>query len=133
MLNVYNVYLDDKVVGTAQLTPRGLFYHVHCRYNIDNGKFYRLCAICGERVVDLGICVPFYDGFGIEAMERITKFDSNEIRFYIVKNNESSEDKFFVLNEEAPFENLEIVMDARFERRNGEAGLIITNHSESLM
>lgn len=129
LLDKYNVNLNDQLVGSVQIHKKGLFYCVRCRCNVNEKALYRLIAICDGRMVDLGICVPFYDGFGVDTMIKAEKIEAKELRFLLKDSSEHREGQFYPLSEEEPFENMELIMNTRFEKRGDICGLIIDTTS----
>lgn len=124
MCKKMNVSLDQKVVGTVEIQKKGLYYQINCRCAIPAGKVYRLQAVCDRRVVDFGICVPFEDGFGVDKRIPAKQLDVANISFHLSTNRSESDMIFVPLDTMKPFDSLENIMDAKFERRDGVAGLL---------
>lgn len=121
----FDVYLDHQVAGFGEIIKQGLYYNVHCRCKLTDNKVYRLLASCGERTVDLGICVPFEDGFGVDKMIPIKKLNEDGIVLHLSRKQDNSDRTFVPLNAEKPFGAMEYLMCAKFERRGDTAGLLI--------
>lgn len=126
MYRKLDVYLDHQVAGFGEITKQGLYYNFHCRCKLADNKVYRLTAVCGERTVDLGICVPYEDGFGVDKRVSIKTIGTDKIGMYLSTEQEKNDRTFVALNEEKPFEAMEYLMTAKFERRGDTAGLMIT-------
>ena len=126
ILNNYaDVHLDHKTVGTANIKRNGLYYQIHCRCNVPDDRVYRLMAKCDGRSVDLGVCVPFEDGFGVDTMVSVKKIGTDSISFYLTDRKESSDEKFIQIKEGEPFDGTEHLMNSRFEMRGNAPGLVI--------
>lgn len=125
MCNKFNVYLEKQIVGTAEIQINGLYYHICCRCKLPTGKLFRLNAICGQHTVDLGICVPFEDGFGVNKRVPVKNLDTENVLFQLSTKQGASNSIFLPLDPQKPFEKMAYLMDAKFERQNGVAGLLI--------
>ena len=127
-MEIMNVSLDQRVVGTVEMQKKGLYYQLCCRCKLPAGKIYRLKAVCEHNTVDLGICVPFEDDFGVDKSVPVKCFDTKIVSFYLFANSGETNDIFIPLETEKPFSNLQNIMDAKFERRDGVPGLLLTKH-----
>lgn len=123
-MNIFDVKLNEKVVGSAEILKRGLYYQISCRCNIPAEKLYRLQAVCDQETVDLGICVPFEDGFGVNKTIAAKKLDTDTIFFHLSANMEESDVVFVPLDTTKPFDNLENIMHAKLVWRDGGAGFL---------
>ena len=65
MRNEYAVYMGSERVGTAQVIIEGLFYKIYCLCQLDGTVPCRI-RVSGEKEMDLGICVPLENGFGVK-------------------------------------------------------------------
>ena len=123
-MKIFEVKLNGNVVGSAEILERGLYYQISCRCNLPAGKLYRLQIVCERGGVDLGICVPFDDGFGVNKTIAAKKVDIDTISFYLTTNVEGSDALFVPLDMRKPVDNLENIMQAKFAWRDKEAGLL---------
>lgn len=62
----FDVFLKEQAVGSARVYTAGLYTCFSCRCRIPNGEKLHLKVSCGESVVDLGLCIPMDDCFGVE-------------------------------------------------------------------
>ena len=128
----YNVYLDEKAVGIVQMHKKGLFYNVHCRCSLHEQSIHRLTADCDGRIVDLGICIPYFDGFGIDTMIKASNLNAGDIKFTLSTEKISEKEFFVPIHVNTHFNNIDIIMYAKFERRNGVPGLYINVSREDI-
>ncbi len=120
-----DVYLDQKIAGTVQIKRKGLYYQIHCRCNVPDDRVCRLVAKCDGQSIDLGVCVPFDDGFGVDTMVSVKKIGTDSITFYLTYKKESGDERFLPMREGEPFAGMEYLMNARFEMRDNATGLVI--------
>ena len=79
-MDTYSILYNDQPIGEALVGKQGLFYRIHCNCRINSGVPFRITVI-GDRKVDLGICVPTGDGFGLTASIPIAKVGNSQIHF----------------------------------------------------
>ena len=111
--------------GTVKVEKQGLYYSFSCRCSIPGKAVHRLVALCGDRRVDLGICVPVGDGFGIEKKVPCKQFADGKPEFLLVSKTERRERKFVPVYPEEPFAYMTKLKNAFMEIRDGQVGLSI--------
>lgn len=124
----YAVYMGNERVGSAAVTREGLYYRISCRCRLSGTVPCRI-AVTGEKEVDMGLCVPQGDEFGIEKRIPIKKIGEGELRFQVLPRHQVSKGIFVAISPEEPFRYIARLKDAYLARRNGQIGLTITNLS----
>ena len=66
MSETYEITYDTVPVGTAQVEKQGLYFLFSCRCRLPDEGLYRIHGCFGEDRVDLGICVPMGQLFGMD-------------------------------------------------------------------
>lgn len=122
----YGVFFGDKSVGKAQVTQQGLYYHVVCRCSLSGEVMYRLEVSCGGKRENLGILVPWENGFGLDTRFPISRVGRGELSFRLLPRHDSLEGRMFVpITPEEPFAYLSRLKDSFLEIREGERGASI--------
>lgn len=127
----YEVTLDGRPAGKAQVTRQGLYYHVVCRCAVSGEEMYRLEAACGEKRLDLGILIPKDRSFGLDMRFPVSKLGEGELTFRLRGKDEPKEGRRFVpVKPEEPFAYLASLKDSFLEIRNAEIGVSLPPDNE---
>ena len=124
---MYEVFEDEKAVGTVEATREGLYIHFSCRCQPVHREMIRLWMICGEQETDLGLCVPMGDGFGTEKRIPAKLCGPGEPRFCLRHKDDTLRGRFIPLSPEEPFQYLHRLETAFLERRGTRLGIVIKN------
>lgn len=120
----YEVTLDGRPAGKAQVTRQGLYYHVVCRCAVSGEEMYRLEASCGEKRLDLGILIPRDSGFGLDMRFPVSRLGEGAFVFRLRGKDEPRESRRFVpVKPEEPFSYLASLKDSVLEIRDGQMGI----------
>ena len=84
MAENYDITYDGASVGTAQWEKQGLYYRFSCRCNLPDEGLYRIHVLCGDKHVDLGICVPMEGAFGMDKKIPVKNIGSGEMTFRLL-------------------------------------------------
>lgn len=125
MEGIWNIYLDEKVVGTCRIWREGLYSHISCRCAKAAEGICRLVMECGDVAMDLGILVPVEGGFGLERKFPAKKLPEGQPRFFVTGPGRQKDEAFLPVREGEVFLQLSRLRDARFARRGGEVGVIL--------
>lgn len=120
-----DIYMGNEVVGKAVIEKDGLYYHIVCRCRLSGEVIYRLIADCNGNQVDLGICVPYDNSFGLEKRIPVKKLGIGEIRIKAVPKHEKTGDSFIPLRPEEPFSYLSQLERAYLAVQGGVTGVVI--------
>lgn len=127
----YEVTLDGRPAGKAQVTRQGLYYHVVCRCAVSGEEMYRLEAACGEKRLDLGILIPKDRSFGLDMRFPVSKLGEGELTFRLRGKDEPKEGRRFVpVKPEEPFAYLASLKNSFLEIRNAEIGVSLPPDNE---
>lgn len=122
----YGVYFGDKLVGKAQVTEQGLYYHVVCRCSLSGEVMYRLEVSCGEKRENLGVLVPGENGFGLDTRFPISRVGRGVLSFCLLPRHDPLQGRLFVpITPEEPFAYLSRLKDAFLEIQEGKKGASI--------
>lgn len=133
MCKRFYVSIEEKIVGTVEIHKYGLYYQICCRCKLPAEKIYRLQAVCEHGVIDLGICVPFKDGFGVDKRIPVKYLNDENIAFHLTTKRETTDSIFVSLDPQKPFKRMECLMDAKFVKMDGVPGLqVSTNQSPTV-
>ncbi len=128
MCDEYAIYMATERVGTAYVTNEGLFYRIRCLCQLTGTVPCRITA-SGEGEVDLGVCVPMDDGFGIKTRVPMKKLGRCELRFCVQPKHRVRTDLFIALSPEEPFRYIQRLRDAYMSFKNGQVGLSFKDQS----
>lgn len=120
----YDVRLNGKAVGQAQVRKEGLYYRFQCQCRL-SGDVCKLEVSCGGKRVSLGVLVPMGDGFGLETKLPVKRIGEGNMEFCIIPNRSVLTGKFVPIYPEEPFAYIEKLKNAHLARQNGQTGVII--------
>lgn len=66
MSETYEITYDTVPVGTVRVEKQGLYFLFSCRCRLPDEGLYRIHGCYGNDHVDLGICVPMGQQFGMD-------------------------------------------------------------------
>lgn len=121
----YAVTFGQATVGKVQVQKQGLYYRFICRCQISGDVVCRLAVRCGGKQESLGIVVPVGDGFGLDTKIPAKRLGEGEPEFLLVPRHELAMGTFVPICPEEPFAYIARLKDAYFERRYGQAGVVI--------
>ena len=122
----YEVTLDGRPAGKAQVTRQGLYYHVVCRCSLSGEVMYRLEVSCGEKRENLGVLVPGENGFGLDTRFPISRVGRGVLSFCLLPRHDPLQGRLFVpITPEEPFAYLSRLKDAFLEIQEGKKGASI--------
>ncbi len=107
-----DVILLGEPVGSAKITREGLYYRFECHCRFPDREIYRLQARCGDRVTELGVCVPMDNDFGLLTRIPVSRLGQGDITV-AVKGQEAAakeapvKDNVFPVEADKPFDHLE--------------------------
>lgn len=121
----YDVYLDNRIIGSVTTAQQGLFCYLSCRCSLPDDKMYKLFAQIKEEILDFGLLYPINDSFGINTKAPLRKLGQGSIRFFV-----SPKDGIEVcvpLNSPSAFPHLSQLEQCRFIMKNGKPYMRIIN------
>ena len=123
---MYEVFADEKMVGTVEAIREGLYIRFSCRCQPSDRDMIRLWMICGEQETDLGLCVPMDGGFGTEKRIPAKQCGPGEPQFCLRHKDDTRRGKFIPLSPEEPFQYIHRLETAFLERRGLKVGIVLT-------
>ena len=125
MEGTYPVKFGQVLVGKVQVQRQGLYLRFICRCKITGDVVCRLTVSCGGSRESLGVVVPVEDGFGLDTKIPAKRLSAGEMEFVLVPKHESAAGTFVPISPEEPFAYIRRLQNAYFERRYGQAGIVI--------
>ena len=125
MVGAYQIFRGVEPVGTVQVEKQGLYYQFSCRCTLRGATMQRIMVACGERKVDLGICVPMGDVFGIDRRVPCKQLGEGKPEFFLIPRVGRAGGKFVPVYPEEPFAYMAKLKDAYLEVRCGQAGIVL--------
>ena len=122
---MYEVFEDEKMVGTVEAVREGLYIRFYCRCKPSDRDMIRLWMICGEKETDLGLCVPMDGGFGTEKRIPAKQCGDGALHFCLRHKDDTLRGKFIPLSPEEPFQYIHRLETAFLEKRGTRLGIVI--------
>ena len=131
MQQEYYVLSGDETIGKVLVQRQGLYYHFHCRCAITGAVKYKLLANCGENTVDLGLCIPHSDGFGMDTKLPIKRLGDGELTFRLIPKHNKPEGEFIPVTPEEPFGYIQKLQQAHLAEQDGLMGIMVGEDQNS--
>ena len=125
MEGTYEIFLGAEPIGEAVVEKQGLYYRFFCRCRLRGTTMQRIMVACGENRVDLGICVPVGDLFGVDRKVPCKRFGEGKPEFFLTPRPCHKGGKFVPVYPEEPFAYMSRLKGAYLEIRNGQQGIVI--------
>ena len=126
MVGTYEICLGAEPVGEAVVERVGLYYRFSCRCRLRGATMQRIMVVCGDKKVDLGICVPIGDLFGVDRKVPCKQLGEGMPAFFLTPRPRHRGGKFVPVYPEEPFAYMSKLKGAFLEIRNGQMGIVIT-------
>ena len=118
---MYQLYLDNKQVGTAMVIKEGLYYRFSCVCNLPMDCIYKVMVSDGSSVVKLGVFIPENDKFRLNSRIPIKKLLGDDLYFIIEKNNVI----ISKVGNNVEFAHLDRLENARLKTTDGQKYILI--------
>lgn len=128
MRKEYAVCLGKERIGSATVKREGLYYRIHCQCQLSGSIPCRI-IVKGEKEVDLGLCVPMGDRFGIDTLIPVKRIGEGDLNFQVLPRHSKQDAQFIALSPEEPFRYISRLKDAYLVRQEGKLGLAFKNRS----
>lgn len=125
LVGTYDICLGTSAVGRASVEKQGLYYRFSCRCNLTGATMQRVMVACGENKVDLGICVPMGDCFGLDKRVPCKQLGEGKPEFFLTPRPGHRNGKFVPVYPEEPFAYMSRLKGAFLEIRNGQMGIVL--------
>ena len=125
MEGIYPVFFGQAQAGKVEVRKQGLYYRFFCRCSMSGDVVCCLVVSCGGKQESIGVLVPGEEGFGLEKSVPCKRFGVGEPEFQLVPRHEASGGTFVPICPEEPFAYISRLKNAYFERRYGQAGVVI--------
>ena len=126
----YVIHFESRQIGTAQVEICGLYFHIKCRCDLPKGSRCRITAQGAGEKVDLGLCVPCGERFGLSKRIPCKKLQG-QLTFRA--EPEKLEQAFVPVFPERECLCLSRLRNARFSLVDGQPGLVFTTGAADLL
>ena len=125
MNGTYPIFRGGEPIGEAVVEKRGLYYWFSCRCVLSGEVIYRLTVSSGDSCENLGIPVPENGEFALKARIPASRLGQGALTVRAVPKHGQLEGKFIPISPDEPFAYLRQLEKAVFEKRNGQAGILL--------
>ena len=115
---MYLILEDGKIIGSAYVEHRGLYWHIACVCKPQIPGRYHIYIDTKDQSLDLGLCVPKDENFVLRTSIPAKSIPHGELCFLLKKKNNAS--NLIPLREHNPFTSLSKLKTARLLRQNGQ-------------
>lgn len=121
----YEIRLGRELVGQANVTRQGLYYHFSCRCKLGADIMYRVTVSCGGHHENLGILVPMGALFGLDTRLAVKRLGEGTLHFQALPKHGKATGRFIPIHPEEPFAYITRLQDAFLEIRDGQMGVVL--------
>ena len=122
---MYQIYLGNEVIGTAQVEKQGLTYCISCRCRLSGEVPYKVVVRCDGKEADLGLLVPENGAFQLKSRLSVKQLGVGEISFHAVPRHVTPDGLFVPVSAEEPFRYLSRLENAFMSQSKGRMGVIL--------
>ena len=127
----YSVFSGGEEIGKVWVHRQGLYYHICCRCALTGAIPYKLQATCAEKTVDLGLCVPKGQDFGVDTSIPIKRLGEGMLSFQLMPRHKKSEGRFVPISPEEPFHYISQLQQAHLSKQDGVVGIVLPGNQNS--
>ena len=120
---MFDIYKDSKVVGTAQVQRKGLYYQFICSCKPPDKGIYRIWVSDGCDELDLGICVPEGDTYTLTKHLPVKLLKGETFNFTLQSKDWKKTGS--TPESEKLFPHLDMLEQAKLSEVNGQEMIII--------
>ena len=131
MQQEYSILSGNETAGKALVRRQGLYYSICCRCRLTGLVRHKLLVSCGENTVDLGLCVPHGNEFGVDTKIPMKRLGGGELTFHLVPKHNELTGKFAPVSSDEPFGYIRRLQEAHLARQDGLIGVILTEDQNS--
>lgn len=124
MESTYPIYYQGQIAGTAELAKEGLYWRISCRCQLPIMGKHTVKIQQEVSLINLGLCVPYENGFGLKTRISAKKIGPGSIRFLLCKEEKG---QFIPLT--IPFAYIKIIPKGTLRFENGQYGVYISEAS----
>lgn len=129
MEELYDIMLAGESIGAATVSREGLYYKFCCRCHLTGDVIYRLSVSCGSKTVDLGVCVPVDNGFGIETRVPVKQLGEGKLSLSAVPKHQQLRGRFVPICADEPFDYITRLQQAYLEVRGEQMGIVFADEN----
>lgn len=131
MQQEYSVLSGNETVGKAIVRRQGLYCCISCRCALTGFVRHKLLVSCGANTVDLGLCVPQGNEFGVDTKIPIKRLGEGELTFRLVPKHNALKGEFVPVSPSEPFGYIRQLQKAHLARQDGLLGIILMKDQSS--
>lgn len=125
MVEEYDIFMGETVVGTATVEKQGLYYRLQCRCRLPKDGFCRITVTSDTHHENLGVLLPKGDGFYLNTKIAAKRMGQGKLEFRAISKLPPDKERFYPVYPEEPFAYLAKLKNAFLAQRNGQVGVII--------
>ena len=125
MDGTWNVYFENRAVGSCTLRREGLYIRIVCSCDRVVNGICRLMMQSSDGSADLGILIPVDSGLGLDRKLSSKALPQGEPRFTVRIVDKQRKEIFVSVKDGESFACLASLAEARFGKQGGEAGVFI--------
>lgn len=120
---MYEIFLNDKTVGCAEVKIEGLYYLFSCSCTPPDREIYRVSVTDGRKRLDLGIVVPEGGAFALKKKIPCKYFSGDRFSFTLV--GKTSPLVSIPVATGTAFEYLDVLETAHLQVEDGQSEIVI--------
>ncbi len=130
MIQVYDIFLGEESIGTAQVRKVGLYYQIDCLCRLSGQIHYRIIASGNAGEKDLGLCVPTGRQFGLQIRLPIKRIGEKQLCFKAVPKHQELSGKFVPISPEEPFQYIQMLQKSHLITVGTQHGVVLPDQIE---
>ena len=123
---MYQILMDGKNMGTADVNKEGLYYKFSCLCVPPDDKIYRIILRDGNGTRNLGVCVPDGKKYMLNVRIPVKKINGNQFEFFMVSKINDAIEKPVETGKTFPY--LDKLENAILQTENGKQVIVINQY-----
>ena len=120
---MFDIFMDDKIVGSAEAERKGLYYQFTCTCKPPDNGIYRVWVSDGSEDIDLGICVPEGTAYTLRKQIPAKMLHGKEFHFTLLPKDRKT--TYEPKEGKASFRDLELLEYAKLTEEDGQQTIVI--------
>ena len=121
----FSIWACGNIIGDATVVRQGLYYNIHCICREATGRAIRVHVRCGDRYVDLGICIPMEGYFGLRTKVPVKRLGEGEFQFTADGQEKIGLALFYPVDPNKPFKAIAELKNSRLATKGGQTGITV--------
>ena len=125
MIEKYDVFLNDHIVGQVSMRKEKLYYLIRCKCCFVLPGIYKISVTGSNGTVNLGTCIPVKDGYTLETRIPVKSIGEKGIEFKVLCPDGGDNLNAVSVTDHQPFRYLYRLRGSTLVKQNGVNKIVL--------